>query len=88
MELSSGCAQPGSTLLWREDPLPCLAGAVTGAPRPGLVGQEAHFLLLNVPRILGTNFPTLLSLVSSSARPSPPPGLLASSFLQMTSQWL
>lgn len=55
---------------------------------PGLQDRKTHFLLLNVPRILGTNLPILLSLVSSSAWLSPVPVLPASSFLQKTSKRL
>lgn len=62
-------------------------GAVRWAPGRGLGDQEAHFFL-KVPRILGTNLPTLLSLVSSSAGASPAPAAPASSFLQKTSNRL
>lgn len=78
----------GSKLLWHVgQALHLVAGGDAGTPACRWAG-EAHFLLLNVPRILGINLPTLLSLVSSSAGPSPPPGLPASSFLQKTSKRL
>lgn len=89
-------AEPGSGCAPRAPPPPsplpeqvlCLWAAVVQAPGPGLLGQETHFLLLKVPRILGMNLPTLLSLVSSSAGTSPAPGPPASSFLQKTSNRL
>ena len=61
---------------------------VMQAPWPRLEGQVTHFLLLNVPRILGMNLPTLLSLASSSAGPSAAPRAPGSSFLQKTSKRL
>lgn len=87
-EPSSGCAHPGSNLCGPRARCSAWPEAAIQRTRPGLVGQETHFLLLNVPRILGMNLPTLLSLVSSSVGPSPPPGPPASSFLQKTSKRL
>lgn len=69
----TGCAQLGSNLLWREDQVLCLLGGSDAGTWPGLVGRDAHFLLLNITRVSRMSFPTLLSLLYSSAGPSPLP---------------
>lgn len=83
-EPGSGCAPTPPS----ESRCSAPGAAVMQAPGPGLSRQQPHFLLLKVPRILGMNLPTLLSLVSSSAGASPAPGPPASSFLQKTSNLL
>lgn len=81
-------APPRSSVPPGESQALCLVGGSEASAWSGAGGgQEAHFFL-KVPRILGMNLPTLLSLVSSSAVLSPAPGPPASSFLQKTSNRL